>query len=107
MSNLTQTSLFQVKESPERLEKVAGKIKYSVRGTSDKIILETVRGDTTEFENYILHDFEVVLHLYFEDASSSGYIYYFFTKEYIFSICEENIRKTIRLYVKLCFDINF
>ena len=45
--------------------------------------------------------------LHFENVHLSGYIDDFFTKGHTFSICEENIRKTIRLYNKLGFVMNF
>ena len=45
--------------------------------------------------------------LHFENVHLSGYIDDFFTKGDTFSICEENIRKTMRLYNKLGFVINF
>ena len=44
--------------------------------------------------------------LHFENVLLSGYIGYSFTKGDTFSICEENIHKTICLYDKLDFVIN-
>ena len=44
--------------------------------------------------------------LHFENVPLSGYIDDFFTKGDTFSICEENIHKTMRLYDKLGFVIN-
>ena len=45
--------------------------------------------------------------LHFENVLLSGYIDDFFTKGDTFSICEENIYKTMHLYDKLGFAINF
>ena len=47
-----------------------------------------------------------VTSLHFENVRLSGYIDGFFTKGDSFSICEENIHKTMRLYDKLGFVIN-
>ena len=44
--------------------------------------------------------------LHFENVPLSGYIDDFFTKGDTFSICEENIHKTMHLYDKLGFVIN-
>ena len=44
--------------------------------------------------------------LHFENVTLSGYIDDFFTKGDTFSICEENIHKTMHLYDKLGFVIN-
>ena len=45
--------------------------------------------------------------LHFKNVPLSGYLDNFFTKGDTFSICEENIHKTMRLYDKLGFAINF
>ena len=45
--------------------------------------------------------------LHFENVPLSGYTDDFFTKGDTFSICEENIHKTMHLYDKLGFVINF
>ena len=45
--------------------------------------------------------------LHFKNVPLSGYIDDFFTKRDTFSICEENVHKTMRLYDKLGFVINF
>ena len=45
--------------------------------------------------------------LHFENAPLSGYIDDFFTKGDTLSICKENINKTMHLYAKLGFVINF
>ena len=44
--------------------------------------------------------------LHFENVPLSGYIDGFFTEGGTFSICEENMHKTRRLYDKLGFSIN-
>ena len=45
--------------------------------------------------------------LHFENVPLSGYIAQFFTKGDTFSICEEITHKTMRLYDKLGFVMNF
>ena len=47
-----------------------------------------------------------ITNLHLENVPLSGYNDDNFTKRYTFSICEVNIRKTMRLYDKLDFVIN-
>ena len=73
-----------------------------------------------DFLHYVLSEYQIITEitheaklnkvpittLHFENVPLSGYIDDFFTKGDTFSICEENIHKTMRLYDKLGFDIN-
>ena len=73
-----------------------------------------------DFLHYVLSEYQIITEitheaklnkvpittLHFETVPLSGYIDDFLTEEDTFSICEENIHKTMRLYDKLGFDIN-